>query len=270
METSIINWMELLADTVQYGLVVLIGGCIGIGELISRYKDDPYEAIANRHAVAYTLVNVLASVIALLALKTMNLDGVVDGIDGEGVASHRVGYVLLAGFGAMGVLRSSAFTMRVGKDDISIGPSALLQVILSATDRAVDRSRAQVRAEMMAKTMRSIQFNQIQDSLPELAFAMMQNVKSEEREGFSNGLAQLREKKIDEVTKSICLGLSLSNIVGQGVVDAAVTALRNTLDVGGDPKAATKDASQRTLLSLPQPARVEGDAPAPQPAALPR
>lgn len=223
--------LELLADLAQYAAVVFIGAFIGIGELVSRYKDDPYEAITNRHAITYTLLNVLASAVALLALKTLNPGD----IQGEATASARVGYTLLAGFGAMGVLRSSAFNMRVGKDDIAIGPSALLQVLLSATDRAVDRARARVRAEKMARTMQSVPFEQIEDSLPQLAFTMMQNVTEQEKQGFANEVTGLREKKMDPVAKSICLGLSLSNIVGQGVVDDAVTALRKTLAAAGDP-----------------------------------
>lgn len=223
--------LELLADTAQYLAVVLIGAFIGIGELISRYKDDPYEAITNRHAVTYTLINVLASSIALLALKTMKTDAVL----GEGSASERISYVLMAGFGAMGVLRSSAFTMRVGKDDIAIGPSALLQVMLSATDRAVDRARARVRAEMMARTMQSMPFDKLKEALPQLAFTMMQNVTQDEKDSIATEIEHLQTKDMDPVAKSISLGLSLSNIVGQGVVDDAVTALRRTLQTAGDP-----------------------------------
>ncbi|PTL84739.1 hypothetical protein [Vitiosangium sp. GDMCC 1.1324] len=239
--------LELLADVIQYLAVVLIGAFIGIGELISRYKDDPFEAIANRHAVVYTLVNVLAAGMALLALKTLSWDpntaapgtGVVGALTGHsGQAATRIGEALLAGFGAMSILRSSAFNMQVGKETIAIGPSALLQVILTATDRAVDRARATVRAELMAKTMQAIPFTQIQESLPQLAFSMMQNVTPEEKDGFAREVALIREKSMDEQTKSICMGLMLSNIVGQGVVDAAVTALRKTLEAGGDPKLA--------------------------------
>lgn len=235
--------LELLKDTAQYVAVVFIGAFIGIGELVSRYKDDPYEAITNRHAVTYTLLNVLASAIALLALKTLNPADANGNLLGEGSASGRVGYTLLAGFGAMGVLRSSAFTMRVGKEDIAIGPSALLQVMLSATDRAVDRARARVRAEMMAKTMHMVPFEQIEESLPQLAFTMMQNVTDQEKQAFANELSALREKKMDTVAKSISLGLSLSNIVGQGVVDDAVTALRKTLAEAGDPRLAALGAT---------------------------
>lgn len=225
--------MEVLTDAAQYTSVGLIGAFVGVGELISRYKDDPYEAIANRHAILYTLVNVLASLAALLALKTLDLGSGGSVINGEGAASVRVGYVLLAGFGAMGVLRSAAFTMRVGQDDISIGPSALLQIMLAAADRAVDRDRAKVRAQLMARTMESLPFSQIEQSLPQLAFSMMQNVKEEEKQAFNKDLEELRGKTtMDEVTKSICMGLSLSNIVGQGVVDAAVAALKPRVQPG--------------------------------------
>jgi hypothetical protein len=250
--------LELLADTAQYVAVVFIGAFIGIGELVSRYKDDPYEAITNRHAVTYTLLNILASAVALLALKSLNTDVT----HGEASASARVGYTLMAGFGAMGVLRSSAFTMRVGKEDIAIGPSALLQVMLSATDRAVDRARARVRAEMMARTMQTLPFEQLEESLPQLAFAMMQNVTDKEKQGFAHELTELREKKMDAVAKSICLGLSLSNIVGQGVVDDAVMALRKTLAAAGDPRLAAAPA-----MTPPTPTE---DKEAPVPPAVPK
>lgn len=237
---------ELLADTVQYLAVVLIGGFIGVGELISRYKDDPFEAITNRHAITYTLINVLASTIALLALKTMKTDAVL----GEGTASQRISYALMAGFGAMGVLRSSAFTMRVGKDDIAIGPSALLQVMLSATDRAVDRARARVRAELMARTMQSMPFDKLEQALPQLAFTMMQNVTQDEKQSIEDEIGRLRDKNMDPVAKSISLGLSLSNIVGQGVVDDAVTALRKTLQVTDDAALAAAQMAQAKALPV--------------------
>lgn len=253
--------VELLADTVQYLSVVLIGAFIGVGELVSRYKDDPYEAITNRHAITYTLLNILASAIALLALKTMDVGVTL----GEGSASARVGYTLMAGFGAMGVLRSSAFTMRVGKDDISIGPSALLQVMLSATDRAVDRARARVRAEMMARTMQALPFEQIEESLPQLAFTMMQNVSDQEKQGFADELSRLREKKMDPVAKSISLGLSLSNIVGQGVVDDAVTALRNTLKAAAAPELAARSMAPPPPTGGTAEAAPEAVAPPPSP-----
>lgn len=257
--------MELLADAVQYTAVCLIGAFIGIGELISRYKDDPFRAIANQHAITYTMVNVLAAALALLSLKTLpfsigitpNITGFAATVNSNGEAAQRIGQALLAGFGAMSVLRSAAFTVRVGDQDVAVGPSALLQVILSATDRAVDRARAKVRAELVAKTMQSVSFEQIQEALPVLAFSMMQNLSADEKESFSRELAQLQRASIDGKTKSICLGLSLSNIVGQGVLDAAVEALRNAAHVAGDPalvaKATGASGAQQPPSPQPQP-----------------
>ncbi|WNG32669.1 hypothetical protein F0U61_02880 [Archangium violaceum] len=236
--------LELLADASQYAAVCFIGAFIGIGELISRYKDDPFRAIANPHAFTYTLVNVLAAAMALLALRTMpwsigitqNMVGLAPTANEGGVAAQRIGQTLLAGFGAMGILRSSAFMVRSGDQDVAIGPSALLQVILSATDRAVDRARAKVRAELVAKTMQTVSFAQIHEALPVLAFSMMQNLSASEKEDFAQELSQIRQSTIDDKAKSICLGLSLSNLVGQDVLDAAVEALRNTVAAGGNPE----------------------------------
>jgi hypothetical protein len=196
--------------------------------------------------VLYTTINVLAALIALLALKTLGFDGVFGEWGGEKSAASRIGYTLVAGFGAMGILRSSAFTLRTGNEDVSIGPSALLQIILSATDRAVDRARATVRAELMAKTMLGLEFEQIHTALPELAFTMMQNVSVEEKLDLTTELARLQAQDMDPTMKSICLGLSLSNIVGQAVVDAAVTALRRSLEPTRAPAPAPPATTEAT------------------------
>lgn len=244
------------ADVAQYVSVAFIGASIGMGELVSRYKDDPYEALRNRHAITYVLINAIASLVALLTLKTLG-----NSSSAGQAAAQRIGHTLAAGFGAMAILRSSAFTVRVGKDDVSVGPSALLHILLSATDRAVDRARARVRAEQMARTMKAMSFDTIAQALPHLAFTMMQNVTKDERDGLSEEIERLRKQEIDPVAKSICLGLTLSNIVGQGVVDAAVSALRETLREGGDPALLARKVEALSPPAAPRPPEAPGATP---------
>ncbi|MDA0160413.1 hypothetical protein OM076_09060 [Solirubrobacter ginsenosidimutans] len=50
--------------------------------------------------------------------------------------------VIVAGLAAAARFRSSLFTTRVGNQDVGVGPSALLDTLLNAVDRAVDRRRA--------------------------------------------------------------------------------------------------------------------------------
>ena len=95
--------------------------------------------------------------------------------------------VLSSGLGAMAIFRSSVFTFRVGDQDVGVGPSSLLQIILGATDRAVDRVRASNRAEEVAEIMKGISFDASHQALP--AYCIGADAESADRgpKGFGPG-----------------------------------------------------------------------------------
>src|SRR4051812_14624575 len=51
--------------TAQYTIVALLGGGVGIGELVSRYRDRPWRALRAWPAVGYVLLNAGAAAGAL-------------------------------------------------------------------------------------------------------------------------------------------------------------------------------------------------------------
>jgi hypothetical protein len=53
--------------------------------------------------------------------------------------------IFSAGFSAMVLLRSSLFTVRIGSQDVDTGPAAVLQQLLAALDRQIDRREGQLR-----------------------------------------------------------------------------------------------------------------------------
>jgi hypothetical protein len=87
-----------------------IGAFVGTGELISRYRDAPARALRCPPALLYIAVNSAAACAAY---------GLVDAFDltfGAAPGSPtRWTRVLVAGFGAMALFRSSLFTVRVGE-----------------------------------------------------------------------------------------------------------------------------------------------------------
>ncbi|MBU8900999.1 hypothetical protein KRR26_35930 [Corallococcus sp. M34] len=208
-----------------------------MGELVSRYRDMPFKAVANRYAVFYIGLNAVASALALLAILSLSIDFGM----GAGNASTKQGLVqmvqvLVAGFGAMAVFRSSAFVARIGDQDVGIGPSAFLNILLGSTDRAVDRHRAKARAECVAKSMKDVSFLQTNVALPTLALALMQNLPKEEGEKLAAELDSLRkDETLSDGTKSLCMGLALMNAVGEGVLTAAIDAVKTTLEADADP-----------------------------------
>jgi hypothetical protein len=165
-------------------------------------------------------INALASAFAWVILDVFNVDL---GIEGETAQTWAV--ILAAGFGAMAFFRSSFFVLRVADQDVPLGLFAVLQALLDATDRAVDRTRAVGRDEDVGDLMEKIDFNKAYESLPTYCFALMQNLSDDEQQRFGTDLRGLVDSQMDKHVKSRILGLMLINLVGRDVLVTAVTQL---------------------------------------------
>src|SRR5262249_19720627 len=150
-------------------VVGMIGGAVGVGELASRYRDEPTKAILSVPSLTYVLLNAGASVAALALGRYFGLWKLTTD---EPIAWSQV---LAAGFGAMVLLRSSVFRARVGDQDVEIGPSSFLESVMNAADRAVDRLRAQERAWTVARMMENVVSERALVVLPSYIVALMQN-----------------------------------------------------------------------------------------------
>lgn len=149
-------------------VVFLFGGLVGVAELVSRYRDDPFRAMRSRPALLYVAVNAMAGVAALELVDRFRVFAETT------YEPQREAYeVLLAGFGAMVFFRSAIFTVRVGGSDVAIGPGGMLQSILHMADRATDRRMALDRAPAVKRLMADISFIRAKQALPVLCAALM-------------------------------------------------------------------------------------------------
>jgi hypothetical protein len=209
---------------VDYAAAALIGGLVGLGELVARYRDAPGSALRNTAASLYIGINAAA---AIAALGLIHAFGWTFGAEpGEALRWTRV---LVAGFGAMAIFRSSLFIVRAGDQDVGVGPSGFLQVMLNAADRAVDRRRAGVRAGEVSRAMDGVMFGKAAEALPSYCLALMQNASEEEKVALANQVNLLRDARMEDRAKSLALGLALMNVVGRGVLEAAVLTLREDI-----------------------------------------
>ena len=134
--------------------------------------------------------------------------------------------VAVAGFSATVLFRSSLFLVRIGDQDVGVGPNLVLQVILGAADRGVDRVRAAARAKDVAKAMKDISFAKAYVALPAHCLALMQNLPKDDQDELAKVITALSlSAEMDEHTKTLNLGLALMNVVGVGVLEAAVQSL---------------------------------------------
>jgi hypothetical protein len=135
--------------------------------------------------------------------------------------------VLLAGFGAMAFFRTSLFTLRVANVDVAVGPSLLLDALLIAADRAVDRNLAVERAKVVSRIMQGVTFDEAKRSLPTLCFSLMQNLSSDEAQQITQAVdAMASQNDIDDHVKALNLGLILLNSLGESVLETAVGNLK--------------------------------------------
>jgi len=206
----------------HYAIATCLGGIIGICEILSRYRDAPRKALVTTTAGFYVFVNAVASLVAIALIDSF---AITFGVSTDRPETVRLVQVLVAGLGSMVFLRSSLLTLRVGENDVGIGPSGILQILLSAADRGVDRDRAKSRSETVAKIMKDVSFVKARETLPTYCFALMQNLSAEEQQMFGRQIAALASSGMDDTIKAMVLGLTIMNIVGEDVLRVAVDAL---------------------------------------------
>jgi hypothetical protein len=223
-----------MGEFISYVFVALAGGAVGIAELIARYRDAPFRAIFEPYSFLYQAINALAAVSAFWLITTY---GWTFGIDATNPARLHLSQWLVAAFGSMALFRSSFFNFRLGDNDVGIGPSAVLQVVLKAADREVDRLRAEKRSEAVQKAMAGVyRYDQIRTSLATHCMALMQNVSAEEEKSIFQVEMAIGDLQIEERIKILNLGLVLLNIVGADVLEIAVKNILASQDDQGRVK----------------------------------
>ena len=203
-----------------YVVVALLAAVAGAVELVARYRDAPGDALRQGPAVLYVTVNALAGMTALLVFDSFGLRfGAPDG------AEHLV-RTAAAGFAAMTMLRSGVLTIRVGSNDVDVGPNWVLKIILGAADRAVDRAQAHRRSTFVGEIMSEVDFDKARAALPSYCLALMQNVTEEEQRDIGRVVASLEaDEQLGPEAKTRRLALVLLNVVGEDVLRASVQAL---------------------------------------------
>lgn len=225
------------SELLDYLIVALFGGLVGAGELVSRYRDAPLRALRTGPAVLYVAINVAAAAGALGLILAFGWDF---GIAASEAAQLRWTRVLVAGFASMALFRSSLFTVRVGEQDVGVGPSSFLMMVLDAADRGVDRLRAEARATEVMQAMGGVSFGRAYTALPVLCLELMQNLSDEDQKALADELTKLKDAQFDENIKTLVLGLKLMNVVGKGVLLGAVESVAQRIRTAssltlGDP-----------------------------------
>jgi len=201
--------------------VAIFGSLLGATELLSRYRDAPFEALTARASHIYIGLNGLIAVASLILLQTV-ASGIVPGT----TDTERDFYaVLIAGFGGAALFRSAIVRSKIGDADVGIGPSFVIETLLGVTDREIDRERGNVRANQVTPIMIDLPSTFVSDALVPYCLSLLQNLSAQERENIDTKVNALSTKKIDPGIKPVIVGLLLVNLVGFSVLDRACVEL---------------------------------------------
>ncbi|TGD93417.1 hypothetical protein [Methylobacterium nonmethylotrophicum] len=225
--------------------VGLIGLLIGTVEIVARYKGDPRRALLSAPALLYITVNVLACLTMLACLRMIEPDWLFSDLNGK-PHLQKLSLILSAGFGAMTLFRSSLFRIKTADGELGIGPSFLLDTLLFASDRAIDRSVALPRGNTVKAIMKDVSFERAKVALPVYCFALMQNVPSQEQQDIGAQVKDLAAAGLPPEISAYNLGLLLMNAVGAGVLAQGVRDL--SPHIGADPLAGDQQVGSLATL----------------------
>jgi hypothetical protein len=200
----------------------LIGALVGMSELLTRYRDSSSAALQNVPAALYLGINALASVAAFGVAYVANWKFGTNATGNELLCLQ----VAVGGFGAVALFRSSLFLVHPSGTDVNVGPANILQSLLDATNREIDRSRGSERFPQVARMMQGVEFSEAYKVLPTVILASMQNLSDDDQAAFANQLKVLADSQIEDWAKSLTLGLTLEALVGRRVLQAAVETLK--------------------------------------------
>ncbi len=229
-----------------------ISGGVGAVELMGRYRQAPLRAALSTSGFLFVAVNVGAAALAWYLLHVWHRAAGLSYDDKE-----RVTEMFAAGFGALVVLRSAVFKVRVSDSDVGVGPAALLDSLLLIADRGVDRREGVARARDVAGLRSRVSGSDpvtVASLLGKYSLALMQNV--DERTGVE--LTGAVKAVLDDATvpleiKMDLVALKIGVVVGRDVLEAAAMTLNDRLSKQATPVARDLTAQMRAARTAQAP-----------------
>jgi len=203
-------------------LAAVLGALVATSELVSRYRDEPMSAIISIPAFVYLAMNaaVSASVYGLLVYYR---DSLIPSLSGDQLLT-----AIIAGFGAMAVLRSKFFTLRTEKgEDIAVGPDAAVSAFLAAADRGVDRTRAARRLELVFTSASSIETPEKARDFMEVALGAFQNLSKQEKTELVAYFKSVSELPYPDDLKLQAMSYYILGITGEHNFNRVMSNLEN-------------------------------------------
>lgn len=203
----------------EFAAVAIIGGTVGLVEVLSRYTDSLRLVLGLFATWLYVGVNAGAAAVVLMLARS---NGWTFGIPGDPGAARVIG----AGVAAVAVLRTGIGVFKVGDKEVAAGPGAFLSAMLGIFDRLVNRRQGEKRSESAGTCMKGISFEKAKALLPEHCLLLLKNPTKQESQELAAAVVEIARGEASDQAKAYNLGVALINFAGPEVTQQAVRTLR--------------------------------------------
>lgn len=208
---------------------IVCGMSVGLSEILTRYRDEPVLASTTIYGFSYLLLNGGVSLLAFLLLRRYP-DKIFSPVKDDLLLT-----AVVAGFGAMVIMRSSFFSFRSsdGKD-YKIGPAIVLDTVFKTIDQKIDRHRAKERQAKVCNAVAGLKDSDFDNvaSYIEASLLSFQNLSVEEKAEVADVIKQYRQPETSRwpgTLKILGLGFAFLNIAGDANFDQMVGNLKEFL-----------------------------------------
>lgn len=268
---SLIVWLVLLVSVgamvivgaftdlpiqLRYALLAAaFGAIVAASEIVSRYRDEPMQALVSTPASIYILVNAAVSGL-VFGLVTRYSGAIIPSLADDPLMRS-----VAAGFGAMAILRTKFFTLRTeGGEEVGIGPDAAVSAFLDAADRGIDRLRASRRLALVGDEAMSTERAEAGGDFLQISLAAFQNLSTEEKAHFTQIIDDMKSAPYPAPLKLRAISYGLLSIAGERNFQEVMRRLRDfAVSEGGDRPAQPTEGDREADRPSGEPPPNDGD-----------
>lgn len=220
-------------ESALYLIAFLIGGLAGAADVLSRYRDEPFAAATTRYGLLYIALN---GGIAFLVYAGFGFETTADG-SSPAFADNVYLNAIVTGSGAMLILRSKLFTIRSeGGKDIAFGPAVIVDAVLAALDRGIDRSRASARHKRVFDSLNGVDDFDGTVAYFQMSLLSFQNLTQQEKADLVAVIDEYKEvERWSPALKTMAIGFAILTLAGEDNFDQFVRGLKTYLEAGASP-----------------------------------
>lgn len=210
-----------MTDGIDYLLVAVIGAVVGGSELLERFtRDEPWRALRYGQSWVYIALNAGAGAFALLLVAGLGVS-TTKSVDPEVVRWSRV---IVAGFGAVIVLRSSAV---LPGGDAARGPGAVLQRYLDAVVDKIDGKRALERQNSVDALAGELPYTAVRDELVPTVLRMYPKAPADRVNELNQAVSDADALSFSEALKARAVIQALIAFGETSTVERAVATVKS-------------------------------------------